>query len=251
MTPPILDAIIQKYMKNKIILWLKKQVKSAKVKGIVFGLSGGIDSAVVAALVKESIGKRGILALLLPIHSHSQDLEDAKLVAKRLGIKVITIDLSKTYDSLRKILPQAGKLAQVNLKPRLRMVVLYYFANKLNYLVCGTANKSELMTGYFTKHGDGATDILPIGGLLKTQVKGLARQLAIPEEIIHKAPTAGLWSGQTDEGELGITYNQLDDILLRLKKRRKQVQPSGLVAKVKLRIKTSAHKRQLPKVCKA
>lgn len=236
-------------MKNKIVNWIKKQLKSAGTKGIVMGLSGGVDSAVVAALAKEAVGRNRILALILPCHSQVQDIKDARLIAKQLGIKTKTIDLSKVYDSLIKILPSASNLAKANLKPRLRMLVLYYFANKLNYLVCGTGNKSELMVGYFTKHGDGATDILPIGGLLKTQVRRLAKELGIPKHIIAKPPTAGLWPGQTDEGEMGITYPELDDILERIENNRKQIFSKDKVKRIKEMIKRSEHKRQGPKIC--
>ncbi len=236
-------------MKKEIINWVKKQVKGAGAGGIVLGLSGGVDSAVVAALVKEAMGKNKVLALNLPCHSQKQDLADAQLVVRKLGIKTKTMDLSKIYDSLRKVLPAAGKIAQANLKPRLRMLVLYYFANKLNYLVCGTGNKSELMAGYFTKHGDGATDILPIGGLLKRQVRELAKELEVPNRIIIKAPTAGLWSGQTDEGEMGLTYPELDDVLKRIENRRKQILSKDKINKVKEMIKRSEHKRQGPKIC--
>lgn len=224
-------------------------MKEAHVKGIVMGLSGGIDSATVAALAKEAIGKKRVLALILPCHSLRPDLADAALVTKKLGIQTKTIDLSRIYDSLIKLLPQAGGLAKANLKPRLRMLVLYYFANKLNYLVCGTGNKSELMVGYFTKHGDGATDILPIGNLLKKQIRSLARELRVPERIIARSPTAGLWPGQTDEGEMGITYNELDDILERLESKRKQILSKSKVDKVKEKIKKSEHKRQGPRIC--
>ncbi len=236
-------------MKKEIINWIKKQVKGARAGGIVLGLSGGVDSAVVAALAKEAMGKNKVLALNLPCHSQKQDLEDAQLVARKLGIKTKTMDLSKIYDSLRKVLPAAGKIAQANLKPRLRMLVLYYFANKLNYLVCGTGNKSELMAGYFTKHGDGATDILPIGGLLKRQVRELARALGIPNRIIMKAPTAGLWLSQTDEGEMGLTYPELDETLERIENKRKHLLSKDKVNKVKKMIEKSEHKRQGPKIC--
>lgn len=236
-------------VKNKIVNWIKKQIKQARAKGIVMGLSGGVDSSVVAALVKKAVGKKRVLALLLPCHSQKGDLKDARLVAKKLGIKTRTIDLSNIYDSLIKILPKTGSIARANLKPRLRMLTLYYFANKLNYLVCGTGNKSELMVGYFTKHGDGATDILPIGGLLKKQVRRLAKELGVPEHIITKPPSAGLWSGQTDEGEMGITYSELDDILERIENKRKQIASGDKVNKVRQMIKGSEHKRQGPKIC--
>ncbi len=229
--------------------WMRKQVKIAQVKGIVMGLSGGIDSSVVAALAKEAVGKNRLLVLILPVHSQIQDLKDAKIVAQKLGIETKIIDLSKIYDNLIKILPKANKLALANLKPRLRMLTLYYFANKLNYLVCGTGNKSELMVGYFTKHGDGATDILPIGNLLKRQVRALAKELGVPKHIITKPPTAGLWPGQTDEGEMELTYNELDDILERMKRNKRQIARKNKIEKVKMMIRRSEHKRRGPSIC--
>ncbi|PIP20250.1 MAG: NAD(+) synthetase [Candidatus Omnitrophica bacterium CG23_combo_of_CG06-09_8_20_14_all_40_11] len=236
-------------MKKKIIFWMRKQLKDSGAKGIVMGLSGGVDSAVVAALAKEAFGKGRVLALILPCHSQVQGLKDALLVARQLGIETKTLDLSDIYDNLIRILPEAGRRALANLKPRLRMSVLYYFANKFNYLVCGTGNKSEIKVGYFTKHGDGATDILPIGDLLKRDVRKLAKQLGIPTRIITKSPTAGLWPGQTDEGEMGITYPELDDILERLENKKRQVLSKKKINKVKEMIKRSEHKRQGPKIC--
>jgi len=236
-------------MRNKIIRWIKKEVAQARVKGVVLGLSGGVDSALVAALAKQALGKKRVLALILPCHSQQKDLADARLAAERLGLKTKTIDLSGIYDKLIQTLPAAKSLVQANLKPRLRMSVLYYFANKLNYLVCGTGNKSEIKLGYFTKHGDGATDILPIGNLLKSEVRKLARELKIPEEIIVKSPTAGLWPGQTDEGEMGISYFELDDILERMENKESQILSKKKVKKVKQMIKRSEHKRQGPKIC--
>ena len=242
------DAWIAK-LEKRLIFWIRQQVKGAGARGVVLGLSGGVDSATVAVLSQKAVGKN-LLALILPCHSSRQDILDARLVAKKFKLKTRLIDLSKIYDSLVKILPSAGKMVYANLKPRLRMLVLYYFANKLNYLVAGTGNKSEIMVGYFTKHGDGATDILPIGNLFKIEVRMLARRLGIPEKIIHKKPTAGLWPGQTDEGEMGITYGELDFILRDLESKRKQVLSLSKVNKVKQMIVKSQHKRQLPAVFK-
>jgi NAD+ synthase len=236
-------------MRAKIVNWIKKQVKLAGVEGIVLGLSGGVDSSVVAALATEAIGKHRVLALMLPIHSHSQESKDARLIAQKLRLRAKTVDLSRLYDELIKILPQAKKIAYANLKPRLRMLILYYFANKLNYLVCGTGNKSELMAGYFTKYGDGAADILPIADLLKKQVISLAKDLGIPARIIAKPPTAGLWPGQTDEGEMGIRYSELDDILERLEFKKKQILSQEKVNKVRRMMRGSWHKREMPKIC--
>jgi NAD+ synthase len=236
-------------MRRKIVNWLKGQVRQAKAKGIVLGLSGGIDSCLVACLAKEALGKERVLALILPCHSQKQDLDDARFFARERGIKTKTVDLSPIYDSLMKILPSGKALAKANLKPRLRMLVLYYFANTLNYLVCGTGNKSELAVGYFTKFGDGAVDILPIADLWKGQVRALAREYEITERIIAKPPTAGLWPGQTDEGEMGITYPELDDILGRLERKQRQVLPRDKVKMVKAMMGRSRHKRRGPRIC--
>lgn len=237
-------------MKQKIVNWIRNQVKTTKTKGVVIGLSGGVDSAVTTALCCQALGKKRVLALILPCLSQRQDLTDARLIANKLGIKVKSIELSPLYRACKKGLPSADRLTSANLKARLRMLILYYFANKLNYLVCGTSNKSEILMGYFTKYGDGAEDIAPLGDLLKSQVKALAKTLNIPQRIINKIPTAGLWPGQTDEGELGISYCQLDDILSRLLRKQRQMQPASLVNRVKSRIKASEHKRQPPLICK-
>jgi len=237
-------------MKNKIISWIKQQVKNAGAKGIVMGLSGGIDSAVVAALCKAAVGKNNLLVFYLPCNSNIQDLKDAKLVARELGLKSKLVDISGVYNNFLKILPGASSLAKANLKPRLRMCALYYFANKLNYLVCGTGNKSELLVGYFTKYGDGGVDILPIADLFKRQVRKLAQELGIPEKIITKPPTAGLWQGQTDEGEMGITYNELDDILDKFCNKHLQAASSFKVDKIMKMNKNSEHKRSGAEICK-
>jgi len=236
-------------MRKKIVFWLKKKVAEAKAKGVCFGLSGGLDSCVVAALAKEALGTNRVLALILPCHSQEQHLLEAKAFARKFKIRTKLIDLSKTYDSLVKVLPAADRLTQANIPPRLRMAALYYFAKKLNYLVCGTSNKSELMAGYFTKFGDGASDILPLGCLYKTQVRCLARELNIPQEIIAKPPTAGLWPGQTDEGEMGIKYQELDDVLARFELGKKQIFSKQKAAKVKRMVAASAHKRRTPAIC--
>ncbi|MFH0763017.1 MAG: NAD(+) synthase [Candidatus Omnitrophota bacterium] len=238
-------------MRKRIVRWIRVQVKQSGAKGVVMGLSGGLDSSVTAALAKEALGKNRLLSLILPCHSHSRDLKDAETVARKLKIRAKTVDLGPIYDNLIKILPKAEGLSVHNLKPRLRMIALYYFANKLNYLVCGTGNKSELMMGYFSKYGDGGVDILPLGGLLKKDVKKLAQQLNLPCQIIEKAPSAGLWPGQTDEGEMGITYKELDDILERIDKKKRQASARKKVEMVKKAIRQSEHKRKGPQICPA
>ncbi|MTI94281.1 MAG: NAD(+) synthase [Firmicutes bacterium] len=204
---------------EKIVSWLREKVAEAKCRGAVVGLSGGIDSAVTAALIKRAFGSE-CLAAIMPIESSSVDLEDAWAVARKLEIETTVIDLEAAYRSLVTAAEPGGlelgpdNLALANVKPRLRMTTLYYLAARNNYLVAGTGNKSELFTGFFTKYGDGGVDLEPIGDLVKIQVQELARHLGIPEQVISKTPSAGLWPGQTDEGELGFTYAQLDEYIL-------------------------------------
>jgi NAD+ synthase len=155
----------------------------------------------------------------MPCHSDQADLDDAQLVAQKYAIPTVTVVLDKVFDSVLEALPDreydpaTQRLAEANLKPRLRMSTLYYFANRLHYLVVGSCNKSEIAIGYSTKYGDGGMDILPLGNLLKSQVRELASYLGIPNRIIAKAPSAGLWEGQTDEGEMGLSYEELDRYL--------------------------------------
>jgi NAD+ synthase len=227
---------------NAISQWIKNQVAKAGAKGIVVGLSGGIDSAVVAALAKRTLPDN-VLGLILPCHSQKQDAEDAHLIASHLQLETITIDLSPTYDSLIAILPPADKKTTANLKPRLRMMSLYYYASLKNYLVAGTGNKSEITVGYFTKYGDGGADILPLGNLLKSQVREIAKELALRESIINKPPSAGLLPGQTDEGELKITYEQLDQAILEITSNRDKKTPSEIRSRVEELIEDSEHKR--------
>ncbi|HNZ08241.1 MAG TPA: NAD(+) synthase [Bacillota bacterium] len=197
-----------------IVGWLRRMVASAHSSGLVFGLSGGIDSAVVAALCKKAMGD-STLALIMPCESHPIDFEHAVLTAEAFDIKRHFVELTGTYRSMVAEMNRAGmkdppRMASANLKPRLRMATLYYFANGLNYMVAGTGNRSEWYVGYSTKFGDGGVDIQPILGLLKSEVVELAGHLGVPKEIIEKPPTAGLWQGQTDESEMGFTYDQLD-----------------------------------------
>ena len=152
----------------------------------------------------------------MPCESEKKDVEDAVKVVKKFKIKYKIIDLTPVFKKFKKILPPGDKLSYGNLKARLRMATLYYFANRNKYLVAGTGNKTELKIGYFTKYGDGGVDILPIGNLTKNEVRKLAIKLGIPEEIINKPPSAGFWKGQTDEGEIGISYDELDKALMEI-----------------------------------
>jgi len=230
---------------QKLCDWIEGKVTKAKAEGVVFGLSGGIDSAVVAVLSMRVFPKN-TLAIIIPCHSLEADINDTLDLINKFNIPYKIIDLSKVYDSLIHLLNDkekegSFKLAEANIKPRLRMITLYYFANKLNYLVVGTGNKSELTIGYFTKYGDGGADILPLGNLLKSQVKELAEYLDIPKKIINKLPSAGLWEGQTDEQEIGINYDQLDKYLKIGKLNNKMIEE-----KIQDKIAKSAHKRTTP-----
>ena len=229
---------------TQIVEWLKKQLNESQTKGFVLGLSGGLDSAVCAALMKRVTDNS--LGLILPIESDVHDLDDASGMATAISLKTQYIDLTSVYNSLIKFLPDSNKVALGNIKARLRMVVLYYYANIHNYLVCGTGNKTELTFGYFTKYGDGACDLLPLGDLYKFQVRELAKVLQVPKTIIDKKPSAGLWKGQTDEEEIGYSYDEIDRTLQEIENN----QIKGDIAKkLKFRIEQNEHKRKLPKIC--
>ena len=236
-----------KELASAITKWIKAQVERSGTKGAVLGLSGGLDSAVVGALCARALGDSA-LGVILPCESAAQDVEHAELVGKAIGLRTELVSLDGSLASLEAALPDSPRSARANLKPRLRMIALYHYANRLSYLVAGTGNRSEIMLGYFTKHGDGAADILPIGGLHKTQVRELARELGIPAEVIAKPPSAGLWEGQTDEAELGMSYEDIDRALGAIDTGRDEGVDPELLERVRLLIERSAHKRALPPI---
>lgn len=230
-------------LSSRLVDWLRDKAREAGAKGAVVGMSGGIDSSVVAVLCKRAFSD-SVLGVLIPCHSIAEDMEHAELVAKKFGIPTETVNMDATYDALVSALPADGnparKLAEANLKPRLRMATIYFYANRLNYLVVGSSNRCELSIGYFTKYGDGGVDIMPLGNLLKSQVRDLARHLGIPQVIIDKPPSAGLWAGQTDEQEMGLTYEQLDAYFATGKA------SDAVRQRVEERIARNAHKRATP-----
>jgi len=199
--------------------FIRSKVGDSGTNGVVLGLSGGLDSAVVAKLCSDAIGPERTHVLLMPENRKSDPhFKDAEELAKDLGliyhifeIERIMVEFKVSLDSI-----EPDDMTLANLKARIRANLLYYYANSKGLLVAGTSNKSELMIGYFTKYGDGASDIGPIGDLYKTQVRMLAKDMGIPEKIITKVPTAGLIQGQTDENEIGLHYEVLDRILLGL-----------------------------------
>ncbi|MBP7652001.1 NAD+ synthase [Candidatus Dependentiae bacterium] len=234
---------------DQIVKWLKIKLLKSGLSGFVVGLSGGVDSAVVAALA--SLVSKNVLCLIMPCNSNPQDAEHAIKFAKKFKIKYKIIDLTSLYEMFLKILPKADKLTSANLKSRLRMCTLYHFAGIEKSLVLGTGNKSECSIGYFTKYGDGGSDLLPIADCYKRDVYEIAKFLKINEEIISKPPSAGLWSGQTDEKEMGITYNELDSILNAIQNNSSL---SGFnkkkISKIKNMMRKSEHKRKTSEIFK-
>jgi NAD+ synthase len=234
-------------LSGQIAVWLRQQLEGAE--GFVFGLSGGVDSATTAALAVHAVGAERVLGMLLPCHSQPEDARLARLVAETFGISTITVDLTEAYDVLRAALPASeNPLAAANIKPRLRMICLYYLSNANNYLVLGSGNKTEIAVGYYTKYGDGGVDLLPLGGLYKTQVWELARALGVPQEVIERSPSAGLWPGQTDEGEMGITYGELDQALIAVEAGDTSGIEPATLEKVRGMIAASEHKRVMPPI---
>lgn len=233
-----IDLIIEKLVK-----WLKEKVNDANAKGLVFGLSGGIDSAVVAGLAKLAFPEDS-LGIIMPCYSDPIDEEHALLVANALNLKWKIVDLSKTFDTLVSSINDeiVNPMAKINIKPRLRMTTLYFFAQNYNYLVAGSSNKSELTVGYFTKYGDSGVDIMPLASFIKSEIRELARKLNIPQVIIDKPPTAGLWANQKDEDELGFTYDVLDEYI------KTGNGPKEIVEKIERMNRISQHKRELPPI---
>ncbi|MDL2264752.1 NAD(+) synthase [Synergistaceae bacterium OttesenSCG-928-I11] len=226
--------------------WVRDRLNDACAAGAVLGLSGGVDSSALAALLRRVCGRDCMLAVIMPCHSMPVDEEDARLVAGALDIPVEKIDLTGVYDAfVREAESSHGELsamAKANIKPRLRMTTLYAVAQSKNYLVFGGGNRDELMFGYFTKHGDSGVDALPFGDLLKGEVFALARYLGVPDRIVDKPPTAGLWEGQTDEREMGVTYDDLDRYLAT-----GEAAPET-AERIESAMARSAHKRSMPKI---
>jgi len=233
--------------------FLAEKLRKIGANGYVMGVSGGIDSAVAMILCARAVGEKRVLALLMPEkESQKDDTADAKTLCEAEGIKYRIVDITGPIENFKKVI--GGKLdkkAVANIKARCRMIVLYHLASAERMLVVGTSNKSEILMGYFTKFGDGAADLEPIGDLYKTEVRELARQIGVPKKIVNKTPSAGLWKGQTDEGEMGITYDRLDAILLgielgldekeiarRAETTRKEVE------RISMMVRMSSHKRK-------
>jgi NAD+ synthase len=237
------------HIADQIAAWLRDYADRAGAAGYVVGLSGGIDSAATAALCQQAVGPN-VLGVLMPCHSAAKDAVMARLVAAALGLETVTVDLGPAYDALLAGLPSGmSRMARANVKPRLRMATLYALAQTRSYLVAGTGNKSEIQVGYFTKYGDGGVDVEPLGDLYKGEVRDLARALGVPQPVIDRPPSAGLWAGQTDEEEMGFSYEELDAALMAIESGQTESIDPVLLDRVQYMHGASAHKRAMPPVC--
>ena len=228
---------------KELVNWIQGKVKNAGAKGVVFGLSGGIDSAVIAAIAKKAFPNNS-LGIIMPCHSEKIDEEHGILVADSMNLEITKVELTNSFDTLLEAIPLKSqhKLAISNIKPRLRMTTLYYYAQSNNYLVLGPSNKSEFVVGYFTKHGDSGVDLLPLASFVKSEIREFARYLNIPNIIIEKPPSAGLWENQTDEEEMGFSYELLDNYI-----KTGQGQDE-IIKEIDRMDKRSQHKREYPPI---
>jgi NAD+ synthase len=251
-------SINPKDISTIIKTFIQTYVESSGCSKVVIGLSGGVDSAVSAVLCKEALGAKNVTCVFLPdTTTPVLDKKHVELFVKTFHIRCKEITITPFVESFQKALQNHKKMTLANIKPRVRMILLYEYANETDSLVCGTSNKSEILVGYFTKYGDGGVDFQPLGDLYKTQIYQLAKYLKIPSPIISKPPTAGLWVGQTDEKELRMNYETLDKILygLELKLPLDEIQKIAGVSKAQIeRIKmmrlSSQHKRRTPLIPK-
>ena len=237
-----------------IVRFISRYFSCTRAKTAVLGLSGGVDSSTVAYLAERALGKDRVIGLIMPYRTSSnQSIKDASMVVSKLGIRAEKVDISALVDGYFKRDTGASHLRRGNKMARERMSILYDYACKFGGIVLGTGNKSETMVGYFTKHGDGGCDLLPLGGLYKTQVWEVARCLGVPECIITKTPSADLWMDQFDEDEIGVSYCILDQVLYLLVDKKMSVgaivkKGFGLqtVRRIAMMIESSRHKRSTP-----
>ena len=247
-----------KEVHNELVEFLRENFKKAGFSKAVLGLSGGIDSALVAYLLRDALGKENILAIMMPYKSSNPDsLNHAKLVIEDLKINSKTIEITDMIDAYFKNEKEASSLRMGNKMARERMSILFDYSSKENALVVGTSNKTEIYLGYSTQFGDSACALNPIGDLYKTNIWDLSRYLKIPNELIEKKPSADLWEGQTDEQEMGLTYKEADQVLYRMLEENKTVEEilaegfdKGLVDNIIRRMNRSEYKRRMPLIAK-
>jgi len=239
---------------KKLINGIRDYFTKSNFKKAVIGLSGGIDSSISAKLVADAIGNENVYGLIMPLKglSSEEHSNDAVELCKLIGIKYSVIDIKHYLIEFEKVEWKQNKIAEMNTASRIRAVILYNYANTHKSLVIGTSNKTEILLGYFTKYGDGAVDIEVIGELFKTEEKELAKFLKIPDKIIKKVPTAELYHGQTDEDELGATYEEIDKILKLYVEGASELKiieegfAKEVVESVIGRVKSNEHKRNMP-----
>ncbi|WP_335939846.1 NAD+ synthase [Fusobacterium polymorphum] len=247
-----------KEVHNELVEFLRESFKKAGFSKAVLGLSGGIDSALVAYLLRDALGKENVLAIMMPYKSSNPDsLNHAKLVVEDLGINSKTIEITDMIDAYFKNEKEATSLRMGNKMARERMSILFDYSSKENALVVGTSNKTEIYLGYSTQFGDSACALNPIGDLYKTNIWDLSRYLKIPNELIEKKPSADLWEGQTDEQEMGLTYKEADQVLYRILEENKKVEEvlaegfnKDLVDNIVRRMNRSEYKRRMPLIAK-
>ena len=243
---------------NELVKFLRENFKKAGFSKAVLGLSGGIDSALVAYLLRDALGKENVLAIMMPYKSSNPDsLNHAKLVVEDLKINAKTIEITDMIDAYFKNEKEASSLRMGNKMARERMSILFDYSSKENALVVGTSNKTEIYLGYSTQFGDSACALNPIGDLYKTNIWDLSRYLKIPNELIEKKPSADLWEGQTDEQEMGLTYKEADQVLYRMLEENKTVEEilnegfdKSLVENIVKRMNRSEYKRRMPLIAK-
>lgn len=247
-----------KEVHNELVEFLRENFKKAGFSKAVLGLSGGIDSALVAYLLRDALGKENVLAIMMPYKSSNPDsLNHAKLVVEDLKINSKTIEITDMIDAYFKNEKEATSLRMGNKMARERMSILFDYSSKENALVVGTSNKTEIYLGYSTQFGDSACALNPIGDLYKTNIWNLSRYLKIPNELIEKKPSADLWEGQTDEQEMGLTYKEADQVLYRMLEENKTVEEvlaegfnKDLVDNIVRRMNRSEYKRRMPLIAK-
>ena len=245
MNKTLLEEIIKKdykAIKNKIERFLVEEVVQRQSSGVIFGLSGGIDSAVIASLCTVSLKDKS-LSLLMPDSKITPrtDTEDALKLIDKLGLNYKLIDISLVHSEYSKYL-EPNSLALGNLRARIRSNILYYYANSKNLLVLGSSDRSEYLIGYFTKFGDGAADLLPIVSLYKTQIREFAKSLGVPDSIISKKSSPSLWQGHTAEDEIGLSYEEVDLILYCIIDKNLSLQETSNLADIDLSVVDKIHK---------
>jgi len=248
---------------KKIMQFIKEQVEKAGADGVVLGLSGGVDSATTAYLAVKALGSNKVTVLIMPYRDVTprDDVEDAMSLSSALCVKHHLVDIGKIRDSYAETLPffsEDSKIANGNLLARIRMTILYYYANKNNLCVLGAGDKSEILIGYFTKYGDGAVDFLPVGDLYKTQVRKMALYLGVPHKVAMKPSSPRLWKGHEASRELGLTYEEIDPLLYAVfdlgLAPKEAIEATGITSEKAMvilrRVKTTEHKRRMPPVPK-